>query len=363
MEKLTPEDLREIFLTLQTAELEAVVVGGQAVNLWAYQYSLTNPQLQAYLPFASEDLDFYGGRVEAMLCKEILGGEVTLNQDFDPSPNAGVVIVNRDDRVLRIDFLASVFGLNDSEITGTAVPFIGQERLAGVGIKVLHPILCLEGKLRCLRGLPQGGRQDLKHVQMSLLCMREMLKHLCSLEDNRPGLKMTERVMNSGLREDGLNVWHHHQVNIESAVPIQLLSELSNEKWKRFCEIRWPQYLEQLNAKRSHYQAIMTQISDRKLQVTGNQTMLGAFEILERLGEVRPDSSRIFEGKHWCLLLQDDVLTITNKTDGREILCAEGKRIIAFNPLPEDQPKLELLHKVIKSVEQPDEKQQQRPVI
>lgn len=36
--KLTPENLRSIFLDLQTANLDAVVVGGQAVNLWAIQY-------------------------------------------------------------------------------------------------------------------------------------------------------------------------------------------------------------------------------------------------------------------------------------------------------------------------------------
>jgi hypothetical protein len=74
MEKLTPEGLREIFIDLQSASLDAVVVGGQAVNLWAYQYSEQAPELKQYLPFASEDLDFYGGRVEAMLCQDVLGG-------------------------------------------------------------------------------------------------------------------------------------------------------------------------------------------------------------------------------------------------------------------------------------------------
>ena len=76
MEKLTPVDLREIFVDLQTAGLEAVVVGGQAVNLWAYQYYEASPKLKELLPLASEDLDFYGGRVEATLVGEVLGGWV-----------------------------------------------------------------------------------------------------------------------------------------------------------------------------------------------------------------------------------------------------------------------------------------------
>ena len=59
---LTPENLHDLFAALQAADFEAIVVGGQAVNLWAFKYLDTCPQLQAYLPFASEDLDFYGGK-------------------------------------------------------------------------------------------------------------------------------------------------------------------------------------------------------------------------------------------------------------------------------------------------------------
>jgi hypothetical protein len=84
---LTPIDLRNVFVTLQALGLDTVVVGGQAVNLWAYQYQAKCPKLREFLPFASEDLDFYGGKVEAIACKDALQGQVTLNKDFDPSPN------------------------------------------------------------------------------------------------------------------------------------------------------------------------------------------------------------------------------------------------------------------------------------
>ena len=63
-EKLTPENLRDAFAKLQTAGFDAVVVGGQAVNLWAYRYCDRTPDLATYLPFASEDLDFYGGKMD-----------------------------------------------------------------------------------------------------------------------------------------------------------------------------------------------------------------------------------------------------------------------------------------------------------
>ena len=263
MEKLTPESLKTVFADLQTANLDAVVVGGQAVNLWAYQYQEQAPELQQYLPFASEDLDFYGGRVEAMLCQEVLGGQLTLNRDFDPSPNAGVLLVNREDRTLRIDVLASVFGLNDAEVVGTAQTFSGTGILQGLEIKVLHPILCLEGKLRCLRGLPQGGRQDLKHSSMSVICVREMLKSLCNVDNPRLGLKPIERVLDLNLREDGLSAWYRYRLAAERSIPIDHLRELSNPSWEKFCSTRYPQWVEQIKAKRAHYRTVMQRIEDR----------------------------------------------------------------------------------------------------
>ncbi len=92
MEKLTPRDLRELFVELQEAGLEAVVVGGQAVNLWAFQYCEDAPTLKELLPFASKDLDFYGGKLEVLAYRDALRGKAILNQDFDPSPNSGVVM-------------------------------------------------------------------------------------------------------------------------------------------------------------------------------------------------------------------------------------------------------------------------------
>ncbi|MBR8835037.1 MAG: hypothetical protein DSM106950_13640 [Stigonema ocellatum SAG 48.90 = DSM 106950] len=260
---LTPVDLLDTFVTLQALGLDAVVVGGQAVNLWAYQYQIRCPKLQEFLPFASEDLDFYGGRVEAIACNDALKGRVTLNKDFDPSPNSGVVIVNRQDSILRIDFLATVYGLNDAEISGTALTFVGESELAGLNLKVLHPVLCLEGKLKCLRGLPQQGRQDIKHVKMSILCLNELIKDLSTDQEARSILKLVERVLESALREDGLSAWYRHQILLESAIPFDTLCEINNEKYQRFCQIRLPQVIEHISVKRQQYLSVMSRIEAR----------------------------------------------------------------------------------------------------
>ncbi len=256
MEKLTPKDLINVLLQLQASELSAIVVGGQAVNLWAYKYQAQCPELREFMPYTSEDLDFYGGRVEAVVCHEVLGGQVRLNQDFDPSPNAGVVLVDRPDGQLRIDFLATVYGLSEAEIVGTAQRFTDDANLPGLSMQVLHPILCLEGKMSCLRGLPQFGRQDLRHAWMSALCVHQFLKDQCAQGESRPVLKLIERVLRAGLREDGLNVWQRHGLYLESVVPIEEIQQLPNESWRNFYTIRLPQILQQLATKRQRYLAM-----------------------------------------------------------------------------------------------------------
>ena len=260
--KNTPEDIKDILLKLQEANLDAVIVGGQAVNLWAYQYSERCHDLQSLQPYSSEDIDFFGSRVEAMICHEVLGGQVRINRDFDPSPNAGVILIEHHDQKLRIDILASVYGLNDSEIVSTARTFIGLERLAGISVKVLHPVLCLEGKLRCLRGLPQQGRQDLKHVQISTLVVREILKDICQDSDPRIGLKMLERVFGDISREDGLNAWYKHKVYLENAIPFENIDKLKSQKWHTFKNTRLPQIIKLIQEKRKKYINLMSRLGE-----------------------------------------------------------------------------------------------------
>lgn len=274
MAKLTPEDLREVLLKLQAAGLDAVIVGGQAVNLWAYEYSHQSPAMQALQPFASEDLDFYGGRLEAVICHDALGGKINLNRDFDPSPNAGVVVVERAGSSLRIDILASVYGLNDAEIIGTAQTFTGRGPLSGLTLSVLHPVLCLEGKLRCLRGLPQQGRQDLKHVKLSMLAIHCLLENLCQQSNPRPALKMIERVLSGGLREDGLQAWCRHQLYLERCLPKQTIQASQNEQLQKFAQIRLPQVLTQISHKRQRYWNLMTRAGKTNLPTGGMPDLL-----------------------------------------------------------------------------------------
>ena len=145
MERIfTPENLISLFQAIDREDLDLILVGGQAINIWASYYASQAPKLKEYLPFSSADLDFYGGKIEAIACQKILGGTINLNQDFEPSPNTGVLIVPTELQPLRVDFLSSVFGIGDIELAQSAIVFEGKQNLTGVRVRILNPMLCLE---------------------------------------------------------------------------------------------------------------------------------------------------------------------------------------------------------------------------
>lgn len=248
----TPEDLISLFQAINREELDLILVGGQAINIWASYYAIRIPELIEYLPFSSADLDFYGGKVEAIACQRILGGTIVLNRDFDPSPNTGVLVVPTASQPLRVDFLSSVFGIGDIELAQSAIVFEGQERLAGVKVKILNPMLCLEGKLKAAIGLPQEGRQDLKHLQMSLLFVKEYIRDTIE-RDVRQGLKLIERVAFNIWSDAGLTVWHRYGIEINSAIPTGVEINSLDPKWHKFEEIRLPQIKKETIKKRDKY--------------------------------------------------------------------------------------------------------------
>ena len=56
---------------------KAFIVGGQALNLWAERYSEV-PELAAYGPYTSKDIDYFGRREAARKLADALGGTLRI---------------------------------------------------------------------------------------------------------------------------------------------------------------------------------------------------------------------------------------------------------------------------------------------
>ena len=84
MDHFSPDDLRHVFFELYRAGWDAILIGGQAVNVWAARYQLKNAEWDKLRPFTSRDLDYYGGLFEARRAMQILNARGKLNTGMEP---------------------------------------------------------------------------------------------------------------------------------------------------------------------------------------------------------------------------------------------------------------------------------------
>ena len=176
------EDFSRLFATPQPL----LLVGGQAVNLWAIYYKDRTKDLA---PFVSRDADVLGDRHTLELLGQLAG---TKPQFFPPTPptnEIGVVIAS-DARgaPLLIEVLRYVKGASNEELRAPAYEFaIGEDQ---VRVKAPGPIALLQAKVANLAEINQAGRQDGRHVA---IIARVMPAYLQDLRDAAAAGRMDER--------------------------------------------------------------------------------------------------------------------------------------------------------------------------
>jgi hypothetical protein len=249
MTGFTVKDLASVFRTLQADGWGAVLVGGQAVNLWACRYEQDTTEWHDLRPYTSRDLDYHGGLAEARLAMRVLHARGRLNTGMDPGPNAGVLQVPLPDgRELLVDILTGVYGVSAAEIERTAVSWSGAGGLSDLTLRVIHPLLLIEAKTAALRGLPQASRQDAKHLCMLVLIVREWLRE--QLAHPRSTFRVVERLVTCAASPDGLCAFAQG-IDLIQSLPLDDMR--SDTGYAAFLDRRWPQLRDKLNDKRERH--------------------------------------------------------------------------------------------------------------
>jgi hypothetical protein len=249
MKKFELSFVQEALDRLVAEGFTGILVGGHAVNFWAYIYRQMTPEWSELLPFTSEDVDFLGGRAEALLCKRLFGGVSNLNDGTDPSPQAGVILAPLNGTTVRFDIITSIIGVDSREVGKKALSRPGDA--PGKSLRVLHPLHCLFGKTAGLAQIPQAGRQDLKHLKLSILIVHAYFME--RLSEVHPLLNNIESIFELALGELGLRVWHRHGVEVEKALPLIAIATQLEERLQKFAEVRLPQLIGQLAETRQRY--------------------------------------------------------------------------------------------------------------
>src|SRR5690348_16672188 len=167
--RYNPHEIKTVLQAL--AQTKGVIIGGQAVNLWAERYQKDASPWRELRPYTSFDLDVLGNRTDVLACSQALNAEPFFPSPSENTVNSGKVVAQVQGADFDIDFLHSPNGLSPAEVVELARPFSFEQ----IPLKVLHPLHCLESKTVNLMTLPQeaGKRQDLKHLRLSIAILHQ----------------------------------------------------------------------------------------------------------------------------------------------------------------------------------------------
>jgi hypothetical protein len=167
-EPRTPGDFDEVLCLPE----QPLIVGGQAVNIWADFYSAADNCLEALKPFVSKDADVFGDRALAERLAAASNWRLTCY--YEPR-SVGLAMLTKElpnNGRLTVEIISSVNGLTSKEL---ADPDIIQLRTGKI-YRLPSPIILLKAKLANVAQIDQTRRQDVRHVRMLIPCAREYLR-------------------------------------------------------------------------------------------------------------------------------------------------------------------------------------------
>lgn len=163
-----------------------LLVGGQAVNLWALYYLDAGSDLA---PFVSRDADVLGDHDTLKLLGQITGQKPRFFPLKPPTNEIGVVVAkDATGAPLLIEVLRSIRGASNEELRDPVYLFALGEK--AVQVQAPSPIVLLRAKIANLIEIKQAGRQDARHV---LILVRVLTRYLSNLQTLVRDQAMTER--------------------------------------------------------------------------------------------------------------------------------------------------------------------------
>lgn len=157
-----------------------LIVGGQAVNLWALHYYERAADLA---PFVSRDIDILGDRETLEEVATLVKGKPEFFPMRPPTNVLGVVVAHdKEGDPILIEVLRYAHGVDEEELREPTYSFvIGKNRIP---VLVPGPVALFKAKVANLADLSQEGRQDGKHVQILARILPDYWKDMVAAVDS-----------------------------------------------------------------------------------------------------------------------------------------------------------------------------------
>jgi hypothetical protein len=228
---LSADEVAEI---LRASEKIAILVGGQALSIWANFYQVPVPtELTANV---TRDVDFIGSADTALIVKSALSNKDWKFEQVRPgalSSATAQLTLQTEDGIKEIDFLGSIIGLHTDDIRNRAVPLELADRSV---VTVLHPLDVLASRLYNLAEIPEKRNdKGVAQAQMAISMAREFMRDTIAHRTERELFNQIERIKIILMNDAIASICHEYALDVLSCVP---LDQITNENFKAR---RWPQ--------------------------------------------------------------------------------------------------------------------------
>jgi hypothetical protein len=209
-----------------------ILVGGQAVNLWAEHYGSAIPSLDPLRPFMSKDADIFGDRAMAERLAKATQWRLTC---YNEPRTIAVALLTKEvpgKEPLLIEVINNVNGLTSGDLSDPDL----LELRPGQVYRVPSPIILLKAKLANATELDQTRRQDVRHVQMLIPCVCEYLREahervLAGEITERQLINLLENARTLSIDKTYIELGQRHGLPLSRLFP----PELADSKLEKVC--------------------------------------------------------------------------------------------------------------------------------
>lgn len=230
-----------------------ILVGGQAVSVWAQRLNVSDPLLSSEL-LASKDIDFEGSADAARAAADLLGGRSRIPSFDHHTPLTGVVFFDDGDGIeRRIDFLVSPFGLDGRDVRDTAVDIEIGSGASPATLWLMHPQRVMDSRIANVQILGIDDPHAMAQLRTSITVARAWSQFLLDDESVverdrvRAVLRLNERVFRNCVGE-----LRFRQLFAERGIdPFDAVLVDDDRLPEQFRHRRYPQMASQLADRRS----------------------------------------------------------------------------------------------------------------
>jgi len=223
------------------ATREAILVGGQALNVLAVHHGL-----DAIATAVSYDIDFFGDATVARDAGHAWGGRARVADIDDHTPNTALVLVNFHGQTHQIDFMGEIMGVQAEELKAWAATIEAD----GKTFRVMHPLHVLQSQLENVYGVLNRramGTRAVARARLSIQVAERTIRDYLDNNDKRAAFKAAERVAEISTHPAALRAWYEDNLDVLAVIP-------AHPEWpSKFTTIRLPQIHDMASRSRNQY--------------------------------------------------------------------------------------------------------------